>query len=62
MRSADRNAAGFNKTMHDEEGDPFPWVAVPMGSDDGSRLRSIIPNSTLPHCGVINAQTGAVLV
>jgi Thioredoxin-like len=48
--SADSDAAGFNKTMNG-----FPWVALPLHSEEASKLESKIPCTQYPTPGVVSA-------
>ncbi len=39
----------------------MPFVALPLGSDEKSKLSSKVPCTGYPTPGVINGETGAVI-
>ena len=54
--SADSDEGGFNRSMAD-----MPWVALPLKSDEASKLDDKVPCTGYPTPGVINGETGAVI-
>ena len=54
--SGDRDDAGFKSSMEN-----MPWVALPRGSTEASKLNSKVPCTGYPTPGIINGSTGAVV-
>ena len=54
--SGDRDDAGFKSSMEN-----MPWVALPRGSTEASKLNSKVPCTGYPTPGIINGFTGAVV-